>query len=163
MIASRNTDSPLLLEKLNSETSTSKILATGEDKGKIRVFVYGSLKSQHGNNVLLQEVEATCLGYDSITGDFTMISFGGFPGIVRTTTDPKSVKTIFGELWMTNEEGLKALDMLEGHPNFYERFRYRTDVLDRRAWMYTLPPNEDRKSTRLNSSHTDISRMPSSA
>ena len=27
----------------------------------------------------------------------------------------------------------------------------------------TLQPGEDRKSTRLNSSHTDISRMPSSA
>ena len=29
------------------------------------------------------------------------------------------------------------------------------------SWVYVLPP--DRKSTRLNSSHTDISRMPSSA
>ena len=31
-----------------------------------------------------------------------------------------------------------------------------------RQYIYTLD-NEDRKSTRLNSSHTDISRMPSSA
>ena len=33
------------------------------------------------------------------------------------------------------------------------------------AWIFTGPPGSgrDRKSTRLNSSHTDISRMPSSA
>ena len=29
--------------------------------------------------------------------------------------------------------------------------------------LYQPPPDLDRKSTRLNSSHTDISRMPSSA
>ncbi len=108
----------------------------------IRVFVYGSLKSKQGNNLLLQQAGAECLGYDSITGDFTMISFGGFPGVVRTTTDDGAVhplKTIYGEVWMTDEEGLAALDMLENHPSWYERIKYRTDVLDRRAWMYTLP------------------------
>ena len=31
------------------------------------------------------------------------------------------------------------------------------------CYGYFSPGNEDRKSTRLNSSHTDISRMPSSA
>ena len=30
-------------------------------------------------------------------------------------------------------------------------------------WLNVSPDNRDRKSTRLNSSHTDISRMPSSA
>jgi len=32
--------------------------------------------------------------------------------------------------------------MLENHPNWYERRKYRTDILDRRAWMYTLPLGE---------------------
>ena len=31
------------------------------------------------------------------------------------------------------------------------------------TFLSSLPKKEDRKSTRLNSSHTDISRMPSSA
>ena len=71
-----------------------------------------------------------------------MISFGGFPGVVRTTTDggaARPLATIFGEVWMTDEEGLASMDLLENHPNWYERIKYRTDVLDRRAWMYTLP------------------------
>jgi gamma-glutamylcyclotransferase (GGCT)/AIG2-like uncharacterized protein YtfP len=108
----------------------------------VRVFVYGSLKTKHGNNVLLQQVGATCLGYDSITGDFTMMSFGGFPGVVRTTVPDGAAEplcTIFGEVWATTEEGLRSMDMLEGHPDWYERRKYRTDILDRRAWMYTLP------------------------
>ena len=106
----------------------------------VRVFVYGSLKRKMGNNALLQRVGAKCLGYDTITGPFSMISFGGFPGVVHTLGD--GVRTIFGEVWATDPEGLAATDMLEGHPNWYERFKYRTDVLDRRAWMYTLPSGE---------------------
>jgi len=74
-----------------------------------------------------------------------MMSFGGFPGVVRTTTEAgaaEPLQTIFGEVWATNEEGLASLDMLENHPNWYERRKYRTDILDRRAWMYTLPLGE---------------------
>ena len=90
----------------------------------------------------MEQIGAKRLGYDSITGDFSMISFGGFPGVVRINTENDlnpPLRTIFGELYSTDEEGLAALDMLESHPNFYERFRYRTDVLNYRAWMYTLP------------------------
>ena len=36
-------------------------------------------------------------------------------------------------------------------------------LADRRSFKVLLTPLGDRKSTRLNSSHTDISRMPSSA
>lgn len=112
------------------------------DKGKVRVFVYGSLKSQCGNNILLQRVGAECMGFDSITGEFTMMSFGGFPGVVRDKageSEEPQLTTIFGEMYMTDEEGLAALDMLESHPDWYERRKYRTDVLDRNCWMYTLP------------------------
>lgn len=112
------------------------------DRGKCRVFVYGSLKSQCGNNVLLKQVGAECLGYDSITGDFQMMSFGGFPGVVRTNEGSGVVNTIYGEVWAMNPEGLRSLDLLESHPSFYERRKYRTDVLDRNTWMYTLPGGE---------------------
>ena len=37
------------------------------------------------------------------------------------------------------------------------------DMLDGKGFAFIDPHGEDRKSTRLNSSHTDISRMPSSA
>ena len=111
--------------------------------GKVRVFVYGSLKERCGNHVLLQEVGAKCLGYDSITGDFRMMSFGGFPGVVRDKASrDQPLRTIFGELYWMDDGALDSLDMLEGHPNWYERRKYRTDVLDYRAWMYTLPGGE---------------------
>jgi len=87
----------------------------------------------------MKEIGAEWLGYDSITGDFLMISLGGFPGVVRNGAEPNTVTTIFGELYSINMEGLAALDLLESHPDFYERVKFRTDVLDHRAWMYTLP------------------------
>ena len=37
------------------------------------------------------------------------------------------------------------------------------DWANRGINLWTIEPGTDRKSTRLNSSHTDISRMPSSA
>ena len=52
------------------------------------------------------------------------------------------------------QDRLSQPDEPEGH---YAVILYR--VLDDDAWWVEL----DRKSTRLNSSHTDISRMPSSA
>jgi len=115
-------------------------------KGSPRVLVYGSLKNDCGNHTLMHMIKADYLGRDSITGDFKMISFGSYPGVVRTGDDTKKPKpplrTIFGELYSINTEGLAALDQLESHPDFYERFKYRTDILDRNAWMYTLPGDD---------------------
>jgi len=111
-----------------------------------RVLVYGSLKQRCGNHIVLEQVGAKWLGYDSITGDFSMISFGGFPGVVRMENPnlkDSMLHTVFGELYAINEEGLAALDLLESHPYFYERLKFRTDVLDFRAWMYTLPADEE--------------------
>lgn len=116
------------------------VVTDGDAKGTVRILVYGSLKQKCGNHSLMDQISAKLLGYDSISGEFRMMSFGGFPGVVRTNLQDKPpVHTIFGELYSIDEEGLAALDMLESHPNFYERFKYRTDVLDYRAWMYTLP------------------------
>ena len=39
----------------------------------------------------------------------------------------------------------------------------REELARKQKEMADQPPEQDRKSTRLNSSHTDISRMPSSA
>ncbi len=109
--------------------------------GRPLIFVYGTLKSPWGNNVLLAQTKAKFLGYDSITGQFDMISFGGFPGVVRGSEENTPLR-IRGEVWAVDEEGLRDCDLLEGHPNWYERRKYRTDILDVRAWMYTLPATE---------------------
>ena len=50
----------------------------------------------------------------------------------------------------------KVIDKInENYKKLYDMFGFKDDIS---AWQYL-----DRKSTRLNSSHTDISRMPSSA
>jgi gamma-glutamylcyclotransferase (GGCT)/AIG2-like uncharacterized protein YtfP len=86
----------------------------------------------------MKNIDAKYMGMDSITGSFAMISFGGFPGVVHA--DPNEpLCTIFGEVYATDEEGLACLDLLESHPNWYERFKYRSDIHSRRVWMYTLP------------------------
>ena len=62
--------------------------------------------------------------------------------------------------------GLKKLTL-----NYPDNFNFGYDVVDeyaavspdKRAMVWCNVENEDRKSTRLNSSHTDSSRMPSSA
>ena len=125
--------------KLTSQPDSQQ---DGEPSGPAHVLVYGSLKQSCGNHCLLERINAKWLGYDSITGDFAMISLGGFPGVVRRPEYKDSLSTIFGELYAVDTEGLAALDMLESHPDFYERIKYRTDVIDRRAWMYTLPLGE---------------------
>ena len=122
------------------DSQTPSIGETPADRGKIRILVYGSLKQACGNHALMTRIEATWIGYDSITGNFAMMSFGGYPGVVRMVTE--SPTTVFGELYSIDEEGLAALDLLESHPNWYERLKFRTDIHDRRAWMYTLPPAE---------------------
>lgn len=127
------------LKKTDDSENPSSQHGPDDDKDVVRVFVYGSLKTQCGNNTLMERIGARLLGRDSITGDFSMMSFGGFPGVVRTDeVKGYDLKTIYGELWATDEEGLASLDLLESHPNWYERRKYRTDILDRRAWMYTL-------------------------
>jgi gamma-glutamylcyclotransferase (GGCT)/AIG2-like uncharacterized protein YtfP len=89
----------------------------------------------------METIGAKWLGYDSVTAEFKMMSFGGFPGVVRTP--PKSThQTMFGELYSMDEQGLSHLDMLESHPNWYERLKFRTNVMDCRAWVYTLPGGE---------------------
>jgi len=109
-----------------------------EDKGKIRVFVYGTLKQDHGNHVLIQAAEGLFMGYDRVEGAYKMCDMGGFPGVYHPG-DATTRNTIYGELWALEPEGLATLDMLEGHPNFYKREKLWT-ANEKRAWMYMLSP-----------------------
>lgn len=104
------------------------------DKGMIRVLVYGTLKKGHSNHVLLEEAEADFIGYDSTTGMYNMWDMGQIPAMMDSNNEHR----IRGELYAINPEGLVALDMLEGHPNFYRRQKLWTDIHRRRAWVYML-------------------------
>lgn len=117
-------------------------------KGKIRVFVYGTLKAGHANHRLLENSQAEFVGYDSVTGNFRMTDMIGFPGIFRPhenenlpkddmgNTIPGKMK---GEVWAIEPEGLMSLDLLEGHPSFYRREKLWSDN-GIRVWMYILSP-----------------------
>jgi gamma-glutamylaminecyclotransferase len=107
-----------------------------DDKGTIRVLVYGSLKDGHVNNDILKGCRAKFMGYDCITGRFKMISLGPFPAVIE---DPKrEVQDIYGEVYSMNEETLAHLDFLEGHPNFFERNKVWTTHSRKRVWVYML-------------------------
>lgn len=106
-----------------------------DDKGKVRLFVYGTLKNGHHNSVLLDEAKAQLIGHDSIHGRFNLFDLGGFPAI----TDGNKLSHIRGELYsLPDDEALAAIDHLEGHPNFYRRRKVWTHHLHKRAWVYVL-------------------------
>jgi gamma-glutamylcyclotransferase (GGCT)/AIG2-like uncharacterized protein YtfP len=108
--------------------------------GKVRVFVYGSLKRGQPNNVVMRSCKgAVCLGIDYIEGRFSMHDFGPFPALVwdGDNDDPK-VNTIYGEVWAGNEDMLAATDMLEGQPHFYKRAKLWTKGGRDRVWAYFL-------------------------
>lgn len=69
---------------------SDKVKDSSPAKGKIRVFVYGTLKEGHSNHGLLYSAGAEFVGYDSITGPFRMTDMVGFPeSIVR----PRPMRT----------------------------------------------------------------------
>lgn len=97
----------------------------------IRVLVYGTLKAGHPNHRLMRG--ANMLGKMVLHGA-DMRTLGAFPGAIRA---PGTGNVIFGEVYEITEECLQSLDILEGHPNFYQRQRIRTPY--GKAWCYFLP------------------------
>lgn len=81
----------------------------------MKVFVYGSLKKNFGNHVLLQY--SNFIG-EGVTCDskFTMVNLGSFPGVLLNGNG-----YIRGELYEVNQSTLVRLDILEGEGNFYSR------------------------------------------
>ena len=108
-------------------------------KGMSRVFVYGSLKEGHSNHHVLRG--AKYIGRDMILGPFEMVSLGYFPGVLDKGAEA-DISPIFGEVYEVDREGLAALDLLEGHPDFYCREKMTTEN-NVRVWMYILQDNGD--------------------
>jgi gamma-glutamylcyclotransferase (GGCT)/AIG2-like uncharacterized protein YtfP len=110
------------------------------DKSQVRVFVYGTLKEKRGNNHLLRCAGAKLLGYDYVVlKNGAFIDLGGFPAAIRSIDHSEGVQKVCGEIWYGNQEMMHSLDILEGHPRFFRRDKYRTELRQRKVWMYTLP------------------------
>ena len=94
-------------------------------------FVYGSLLRGEANHRLLQRARFVRAARTSPV--FTMVDLGAFPGILAGGTT-----AIAGEVYEVDEDTLRALDRLEGHPTFYRRHEVELD--DRSfASAYLLP------------------------
>ena len=81
---------------------------------RTRVFVYGTLRRGERNHYLLETSHFSRVGRTEPR--FTLVSFGPFPAMVEGGTC-----AVVGEVYEVDDETLKALDRLEGHPIFYQR------------------------------------------
>ena len=104
---------------------------------KLRVFVYGTLKSEQANHRVLQDAEF--IGRATIKGAYRLVDLGWYPAVVRMPSTEQD-REIGGEVYEIDSDLLQTLDMIEGHPHYYRREKVHTS-LDRRAWVYTLPPD----------------------
>lgn len=105
------------------------------DTQGIRVFVYGSLKQGHGNNVALRT--ADFLGRCVLTGNYSLLDLGWYPGLVVDTSPDAPSRKVLGEVYRVSRDTLDGLDLIEGHPNYYARHKVRTPF--KGAWCYFLP------------------------
>ena len=93
------------------------------------VMVYGSLlEGLHNHSVLNY---SGMVGYHKTDSIYTMISLGGFPGVLK-----RGKTSIKGEVYEVDLNTFKALDRLEGHPTFYHRELIDTPYGE--AWIYIL-------------------------
>lgn len=107
------------------------------------LFVYGSLMSGFGNHRFLHDAkfisEARTKGL--------MFDAGPFPMAI---TDPLSY--IYGEVYKINEDTLREIDYLEGHPDFYRRHNVnviKDDGEEIRAWCYFVKPESVNKESMI--------------
>lgn len=100
------------------------------------VFVYGTLLQGQGNHRVLERHGARCLGEFKTVEKYRMTADG-----IPFVTDHDQVCQIRGEVYGVTDEGLRALDTLEGHPRFYTRravqcVSMKTDEVEVRAFLY---------------------------
>lgn len=103
-----------------------------------KVFVYGTLKRGFGNNRLLRD--AKFLGRAFLLTHHAFKDLGSFPGLIRIKRN--APRLVGGEVWEVTDEQRDSLDMLEGHPNFYERqpaLVHTTNGMFTEVETYTLP------------------------
>lgn len=100
------------------------------------VAVYGSLMSNHHNHDLLEDAQFIAKGQGMFHA--TMCANGSFPYLTVEEPDAKP----FVEVYEVDDQDLKSLDALEGHPDWYKR-ELRSFMLDNgeqtKAWVYIMP------------------------
>lgn len=106
------------------------------------LFVYGTLKQGHSNHRFLRD--SNFLGAAATQTKYTMVHLGGFPGVTQ-----KKTSVIHGELYEIDDDTLRNVDRLEGHPSFYKRKTIKIDHENvTEAFTYILP-NEEYKNYKV--------------
>lgn len=96
--------------------------------------------SNYSNNVLLSN--SKLIGR-AVTDEEFVLYCSVIPFVIECPYDEIGYR-IHGEVWEVDDETLESLDRLEGHPNWYERFKVSV-VVDELyksstdAWMYIFP------------------------
>ena len=112
-------------------------MVENQHSGKIRVFVYGSLKRGRELNVLMRKGGAERIGFDYIEEDAVLADMGPFPALVRGHGHNEELP-IYGEVYAVDADTLAALDYAEGHPRFFRRYKTWSKVHKLRVWVYAL-------------------------
>lgn len=100
------------------------LLVRGSDSEELRdilIAVYGTLKRGYGNHHLL--ADAVFIEDATTYSTYPLVVHGsGLPFLVDRPGHGKNVQV---ECYLVNKKELEWLDMLEGHPNWYERKKRR--------------------------------------
>jgi len=127
------------------------------DDYEVNLFVYGTLMRGFSNHQILMDCGADFQSFAQTLQRYRMISFGGFPGVVKMPDQHGSTKNILnqirlrslyapveGELYKVpyNNCIRSFTDILEGHPDFYQRqwvsiYDYAKSQ-ERPSYMYIL-------------------------
>ncbi|MCL6592797.1 MAG: gamma-glutamylcyclotransferase [Alicyclobacillus sp.] len=95
------------------------------------VFVYGTLRKGERNRRVMEPHLVRELGDGEIHG--AMYDLGSFPVVSLDGND-----LVVGEWVEVTEEGLAALDRLEGYPDFYDRAIVRDVNGELEGWVYHM-------------------------
>ena len=90
------------------------------------VFVYGTLRKGESNHDVLSQ--AQLLGQHETPPEYALYDLGAYPAVIT------GHQVIFGEVYLIDEDILKALDELEDVP-----VEYRRELIDTpfgQAWIY---------------------------
>lgn len=107
-------------------------------KGKIRVFVYGTLKRGNGLHALIERGNTDFIGRNYIESNLMLADMGFYPALVPDTYEPSAKYKVFGEVYAVDDETLAAIDMAEGHPRLYKRHKVWTSDPAMKVWAYVL-------------------------
>ena len=102
---------------------------------KYTLFVYGTLMQGFSNHYLIERAE---WGGTAKTLEKYSLYESGIPYVFKGD----AISHIYGELYRVDEQTLKIIDCLEGHPEWYRREEvevFTGNGVTVTAWLYFYP------------------------